>query len=204
MSLVLNKVRVAQCFLILELVLLWLCAIPAFSGYLAALWERQYLPVAVEDSPDADVIVVLGGAVEGVVPPRLEEDLGDGADRVLHAMRLFKAGKATKILVVGGNLPWLGVDVAEAEVIKSLLMEWGVPSDEGLDILSQGLSMSIQEQPLPYIRRTILEFVFPGDEGVAWWDGLGGLCQGFGLRFSPLLGEEILVLSHEILNLHFE
>ena len=82
--------------------------------------------------------------------------------------------------------------------------KWGVPSDEGLDILYQGLSMSIQEQPLPYIRRTILEFVFPGDEGIAWWEGLGGLCQGFGLRFSPLLGEEILVLSHEILNLHFE
>ena len=82
--------------------------------------------------------------------------------------------------------------------------KWGVPADEGLDILFQGLSMSIQEQPLPYIRRTILEFVFPGDEGIAWWEGLGGLCQGFGLRFSPLPGEEILVLSHEILNLHFE
>ena len=82
--------------------------------------------------------------------------------------------------------------------------KWGVPADEGLDILFQGLSMSIQEQPLPYIRRTILEFVFPGDEGIAWWEGLRGLCQGFGLRFSPLLDEEILVLSHEILNLHFE
>ena len=82
--------------------------------------------------------------------------------------------------------------------------KWGVPSDEGMDILFQGLSTSIQEQPLPYIRRTILEFVFPGDEGVAWWDGLGGLCQGFGLRFSPLLGEDILVLSRRILNLNLE
>jgi len=82
--------------------------------------------------------------------------------------------------------------------------KWGVPSDEGLDILFQGLSMSIQEQPLPYIRRTILEFVFPGDEGIAWWEGLGGLCQGFGLRFSPLSGEDILVLSRRILNLNFE
>lgn len=82
--------------------------------------------------------------------------------------------------------------------------KWGVPAEEGLDILFQGLSMSIQEQPLPYIRRTVLEFVFPGDEGVAWWEGLGGLCQGFGLRFSPLSDEDILVLSHQILNLHFE
>ena len=82
--------------------------------------------------------------------------------------------------------------------------KWGVPSDEGLDILYQGLSMSIQEQPLPYIRRTVLEFVFPGDEGVAWWDGMGGLCQGFGIRFSPLSDEEILVLSRRVLNLHLE
>jgi hypothetical protein len=82
--------------------------------------------------------------------------------------------------------------------------KWGLPSDEGLDILFQGLSMSIQEQPLPYIRRTILEFVFPGDEGVAWWEGLSGLCQGFGLRFSPLSGEEIVVLAHRVMNLNFE
>ena len=82
--------------------------------------------------------------------------------------------------------------------------KWGVPVDEGLDILYQGLSMSIQEQPLPYIRRTILEFVFPGDEGVAWWDGLSGLCQGFGLRFSQLSGEDVVVLSRRVLNLNFD
>jgi len=82
--------------------------------------------------------------------------------------------------------------------------KWGVPTEEGLDILFQGLSMSIQEQPLPFIRRTILEFVFPGNEGVAWWEGLSGLCQGFGIRFSPLSGEDILVLSRRVLNLNFD
>jgi hypothetical protein len=81
---------------------------------------------------------------------------------------------------------------------------WGVPEEVGLDILFQGLSMAIQEQPLPYIRRTILEFVFPGEEGVAWWEGLSGLCQGFGLRFSPLSSEDIIVLSRRILNLKFD
>lgn len=81
---------------------------------------------------------------------------------------------------------------------------WNVPTEEGLDILFQGLSMSIQEQPLPYIRRTILEFVVPGDEGIAWWEGLSGLCQGFGVRFVPLSAADIVVLSRRILNLHFE
>jgi hypothetical protein len=77
---------------------------------------------------------------------------------------------------------------------------WGVPAEEGLDILFQGLSMSIQEQPLPYTRRTILEFVFPGDEGVAWWDGLSGLCQGFGIRVLLLSTDQIQELAHWLLN----
>lgn len=82
--------------------------------------------------------------------------------------------------------------------------KWGMPSNEGLHILHQGLSMSIQEQPLPYIRRTILEFVFPGDEGVAWWGGMSRLCQGFGIHFSPLSAEEILVLSRRLFDLSFD
>ncbi len=78
--------------------------------------------------------------------------------------------------------------------------KWGVPAEEGLDILFQGLSMSIQEQPLPYIRRTIFEFVFPGDEGIAWWDGLSGLCQGFGIRVLSLSAEQIQELARWLLN----
>lgn len=82
--------------------------------------------------------------------------------------------------------------------------KWGVPAEEGLDILFRGMSMSIQEQPLPYIRRTILEFVLPGDDGVAWWEGLSGLCLGFGLRFSTLSSEDIVVLARKVINLNFE
>lgn len=82
--------------------------------------------------------------------------------------------------------------------------KWGVPAEEGLDILLQGLSMSIQEQPLPYIRRTILEFVYSGNESIAWWEGLSGLCHGFGLHFSPLSDENILLLARRVLNLNFD
>ena len=82
--------------------------------------------------------------------------------------------------------------------------KWGEPTVEGLDILFQGLSMSVQEQPLPYNRRTILEFVLPSDEGVAWWEGLSGLCLGFGLRFSTLSSEDIVVLARKVMNLNFE
>jgi hypothetical protein len=63
---------------------------------------------------------------------------------------------------------------------------WKSPVSEGLDILHQGLLLAVQEYPLPFVRRTVLEFVLPGNEGVAWWEGLSGLCDGFGLRIHYL------------------
>src|SRR5512138_2118949 len=71
---------------------------------------------------------------------------------------------------------------------------------EGLDILYQGLLLAIEEYPLPFVRRTVLEFVLPGDEGIAWWDGLHGLCMGFGLRVSYLDKAAIEALARWILN----
>jgi len=62
------------------------------------------------------------------------------------------------------------------------VMQWRPPATEGLDILHQGLLLSVQEYPLPYVRRTVIEFVLPGNEGIAWWEGLNGLCAGFGLK----------------------
>ena len=47
------------------------------------------------------------------------------------------------------------------------VQKWNLPSSEGLDILHQGLLLAIQEYPLPFVRRTVLEFVLVGNEGVA-------------------------------------
>ena len=77
---------------------------------------------------------------------------------------------------------------------------WETPVSEGLDILHQGLSLAVQEYPLPCVRRTVLEFVLPGDEGIAWWEGLVGLCAGFGLRIRYLDQAEIEGLTRWILN----
>ena len=39
---------------------------------------------------------------------------------------------------------------------------WGNHKTEGLDILYQGLSLAAQQLPLPFLRRTFIEFVLPG------------------------------------------
>jgi hypothetical protein len=69
--------------------------------------------------------------------------------------------------------------------------EWQKPASDGLDILHQGLVLSTEQFPLPFGRRTILEFIYPGDEGLAWWEGMGGLWRGFGVRVSQLAASDI-------------
>ncbi len=75
------------------------------------------------------------------------------------------------------------------------LNNWRLPEVEGLEILHEGLLLAVQQYPLPFARRTILEFVLPGEEGLAWWAGLTGLCAGFGLHihFLDQVGIERLI-----------
>ncbi len=95
-------------------------------------------------------------------------------------------------------------DPAPRLAFQRQALTWKKPASDGLDILHQGLILSTEQFPLPFGRRTILEFVFPGNEGLAWWDGLGGLCQGFGVRISGLTASEIQILSNRLFNLKIE
>ena len=92
------------------------------------------------------------------------------------------------------------------------VQHWESPDTEGLGILHQGLILAIQEYPLPFIRRTVLEFVLPGDEGkalsggewVACWEGLRGLYAGFGLRIRYLDQSAVEGLTRWVLDPNLE
>lgn len=111
------------------LAVIWLAAMPVTARFALGLLERQYPVEPVVDMPSADVAVVLGGGIDGMIPPRQNIELGDAADRVYLAAELFKAGKVKAILVSGGNLPWTASARPEAEDIRTLLISWGVPPD---------------------------------------------------------------------------
>jgi len=83
---------------------------------------------------------------------------------------------------------------------QNQITKWTAHDTEGLDILHQGLLLAVQEYPLPFVRRTVLEFVLSGDEGIAWWDGLNGLCAGFGLKLRYLNQVDIEMLTRWVLN----
>lgn len=87
---------------------------------------------------------------------------------------------------------------------QNQIKNWTSHNTEGLDILHQGLLLAVQEYALPFVRRTILEFVLPGDEGIAWWEGLTGLCAGFGLKVRYLDQSAVEGLTRWVLNPNLE
>ena len=127
LSTLLHKRKLYLFFLGLGLSYLWLSSLPVTADALCSSIESRYAPVSLQDVEPCDAIIVLGGVLGQALPPRIEPDLGEAADRILTAARLFHAGKAPYIIVAAGNLPWASVVRPEAELIQDLLVEWGVP-----------------------------------------------------------------------------
>ena len=93
---------------------------------LARSLEWQYLPA--EEIPQAEAIVVLGGATESGQYPRPTTEVNSAGDRVLYAARLYKQGKAPVILLSGGNITWLsGRTTTPAAEMADLMSLMDIP-----------------------------------------------------------------------------
>ena len=84
---------------------LWLWMTPIMTWVVGVPLEREFLvdgrvPV-VETFPDADAIVLLGGSMGIETNMSSYADMATSADRVWQAVRLYKAGRASKIIATG-------------------------------------------------------------------------------------------------------
>ncbi len=80
--------------------------------------ESIYPPQRAEEMPTADAIVLLGGGMSANTNTLVYAELHQAADRVWHAARLWKAGKAPVIITSGEN---------EALASVPFLLDLGVP-----------------------------------------------------------------------------
>lgn len=104
---------------------LWVAATPIVALMLINSLEEQYPVVSIDTLPNADVAIVLGGISVQSQQLNPYPDLKSGADRILHAVRLLKAGKVKRILVSSGR-PVSQIDSrSEAVVIAGFLREFG-------------------------------------------------------------------------------
>lgn len=88
--------------------------------------EFQNLPP--QDLPKADAIVVLGGATKPADPPRPWVEVADEGDRLFHALKLYREGKAPRIILSGGRIDWQGAGgTPESADMAELLVAMGIP-----------------------------------------------------------------------------
>jgi uncharacterized SAM-binding protein YcdF (DUF218 family) len=132
---------------VLSVGILWLAlwSIPIVSDGLRLSLEDRFAREPVGALPMVDAVVVLGGGIRGGPPDWPDPDLGRAADRVWHAARIFHAGKAARVVVSGGFMPWAGERRTEADAMLHFLADLGVPPDA---ILPEGRSRNTRENAL--------------------------------------------------------
>lgn len=96
-----------------------------FSNNLIKSLEWQYLPS--ENMPQAEAIVVLGGATRNNEPPRIIPDMSDRGDRLLYAAKLYNDGTAPLIILSGGRIQWYGRESSEAQSMATVMELMGIP-----------------------------------------------------------------------------
>ena len=97
---------------------LWLWSTPMMYRWIGGSLESEWPVVKAEDAPTANAIVLLGGGMGSNTNVYPYAEMWNGADRVWHAARLYKAGKAPLIVPTGRG---------EQESTVPLLRDLGVP-----------------------------------------------------------------------------
>lgn len=101
----LGRKRMAKWIGGLTVAWLWLWMTPIMTWVVGVPLEREFLvdgrvPM-VESFPEADVIVLLGGSMGIETNMSSYAEMATSADRVWQAARLYKAGRASKIIATG-------------------------------------------------------------------------------------------------------
>jgi uncharacterized SAM-binding protein YcdF (DUF218 family) len=107
--------------------LLYTAASPILSEKLLRGLESQSPPP--RDYPQAAAVVLLGGGMAPLLPPRVHPETNAAGDRLLHAARLWKRGRAPVVVATGGYIPFLTTATgSEADLYAVVLTElFGLP-----------------------------------------------------------------------------
>ena len=139
--------KIFQITYVASVLFLLIAGCPTVEGWLTGSLEGQYPDAGADSYPPAQAIVVLGGTIH--MPSMVHHASGiiDPSDRLLMALRLYHAGKAPVVILSGGNNPLFGKvpEQSEAEVMRLLLVEWGIP-DAAIQV--EGGSINTRENAL--------------------------------------------------------
>ena len=114
----LKRRRIGVGFALAAIGWLWLWSTPMMYRWIGVALEREWSAVKAEEAPTADAIVLLGGGMganTNVYPnAEMYSEMWNGADRVWHAARLWKAGKAPIVIPTDFGVPESAIVVEDA------------------------------------------------------------------------------------------
>lgn len=120
-----KRPRTATVAIAFSLSLLLLCGNAWVAKSLVRSLEWQNIPSP--QMPNAEAIVVLGGATKSGFFPRPGVDLSETGDRVIYAAQLYRQKKAPLIILSGGRIDWRGSGASESADMASILTSIGIP-----------------------------------------------------------------------------
>jgi uncharacterized SAM-binding protein YcdF (DUF218 family) len=151
-SLALRKLRLATAFFFVGFAILLASSMPITAHCLMRGLEGRYEPMNVYDT--ASAVVLLGGFTRGKIPPRLYPETNMDANRAFGAMRVWKQGVASKMVLTGGLLEWTTDElVPEASSMFDLMGEHF--SVDSADVILESMAQNTKDNAV-YTREALM------------------------------------------------
>ena len=111
---------------LLALLLLTLLSLPLVSNQLIKSLERNYSVISPNELDTADTVVVLSGMLQTIKQDStFHYEFSGAVDRIFAGINLLKMGKAQKIILTRGKLPW-NKGVPEGDYLAEFLQSQGI------------------------------------------------------------------------------
>ncbi|MDR0307544.1 MAG: YdcF family protein [Chitinispirillales bacterium] len=148
-----RRVKLTLIFFSGAFFVLLLLSTPLLSRPLMRGLEKQYMPS--ENYSPASAVVLLGGATVGKISPRIYAETNHNANRIFHAVRVFRQSGSPKLVLSGGVIEFTSNEmVSEAQSMYTLLNEFfGMDTS---DVLLEDESKNTRENAL-YTKKVMEE-----------------------------------------------
>ena len=113
-------------YIVTAVLLLWITSLPIVSNSLMGILERNYQVQSFDNITEHDTVVVLSGMVRTIRNNgEIYYEFGEAVDRILAGISLIKDGKADRMILTRGQLPW-SLGVPEGEFLSNFAEMNGV------------------------------------------------------------------------------
>ena len=111
---------------LVALTVLIILSLPIVSNQLIKLLEQNYTYSTPNEIASADTVIVLSGMVKPIKWNKdIHYEFSGAVDRIFAGINLLKMGKAQKIILTRGKLPW-SIGVPEGEFLAEFIQTQGI------------------------------------------------------------------------------